>query len=141
MKQIDIFPLPGPEETPEGRVWHPIVRLGRVIPFGYTQDPNDSDILNPVPLELELLDQAKKHLKKHPSRAVAAWLSANSGRYISHTGLIKRVKLEKSRSQKIVWLKYLAENYRKIIEKTEALEKSRLGHYTDNPSPTKTKKD
>ena len=29
--------LPKPEETEDGYVWKPIVRVGRTIPFGYKQ--------------------------------------------------------------------------------------------------------
>ena len=37
------------KETEEGYNWKPVVRVGRVIPFGYKQDENDRDILLPIP--------------------------------------------------------------------------------------------
>ena len=49
--------LPKPKKGPDGTInWYPIVRVGRHVPFGYEQDPNDPDILNPIPEELELLE-------------------------------------------------------------------------------------
>src|SRR6056300_1655299 len=89
--------LPPPEETEEEYIWYPVVRVGRFIPFGYEQDPDDPDILLPIPEELELFEQAKKHLKQYSYRQVAAWLSEQSGRQISHVGLYKRVKVEQRR--------------------------------------------
>ena len=67
--------LPPPEETEEEYIWYPVVRVGRFIPFGYEQDPDDPDILLPIPEELELFEQAKIHLKQYSYRQVAAWLS------------------------------------------------------------------
>ena len=71
----------------------PVVRVGTHVPFGYKQDPDDQDILLPIPEELELFEKAKKFLKQYSYREVAAWLSTQSERYISHVGLYKRVKL------------------------------------------------
>src|SRR5210317_1920190 len=74
--------------------WYPIIRVGRHIPFGYKQDEDDPDLLIPIPEELELLEKAKLLLQEYSIRNVAHWLSKQSGRYISHVGLDKRVRLE-----------------------------------------------
>lgn len=118
--------LPGPDPEDEVK-WHPVVRVGRTIPFGYRQDPDDRDILLPIPDELELFEEAKKNLKQYSYRDVAAWLSEQSGRYISHVGLMKRVKIERQRSKEASNLRYLAGRYKEALEKAEKLEAQRLG--------------
>ena len=97
MKINKTWQLPAPEKTDDGLDWHPVVRIGRVIPFGYRQDENDKDILLPIKGELELLEKAKKYIKQHSYREVANWVSKESGRTISHVGLMKRIKLEQKR--------------------------------------------
>lgn len=119
--------LPPPEETEEEYIWYPVVRIGRTIPFGYEQDPEDQDVLLPIPEELELFEQAKKHLKQYSYRQVAAWLSEQSGRDISHVGLYKRVKLEQKRKREAGNLRYLAERYKEALEKAEKIERHRIG--------------
>lgn len=126
MSLIELTELPGPDKNSEVR-WHPLVRVGRVIPFGYKQDPDDPDIILPIESELELLQIAKKHLKQYASRDVAAWLSAQSGRSISHVGLLKRVKIEKNRKRSATIYRQLAERYEKALKKAEELEKARVG--------------
>lgn len=66
-----------------------IKRRARTIPFGYKAHDNDTDWLVPIQKELELLEQAKEYCKTCPLREVAAWLTAKSGRNISHMGLKK----------------------------------------------------
>jgi hypothetical protein len=139
--------LPKPIDNGDHYEWKPVVRVGKVIPFGYAEDPNDKDILLPVPRELELLEQAKKHLKRYSYRAVAAWLSEQSGRVISHVGLFKRVRLEHKRQTEATNQRYLSERYKKALEKAERLE-SRIGGAStrsitsaDSTSPTETSED
>lgn len=119
--------LPPPEETEDEYIWYPVVRIGRTVPFGYEQDPEDQDLLLPIPEELELLEQAKKHLKQYSYRQVAAWLSEQSGRDISHVGLYKRVKLEQKRKREAGNLRFLAERYKEALEKAEKIERHRIG--------------
>lgn len=114
--------LPKPIDHGDHYEWRPVVRVGRTVPFGYEEDPNDPDILLPIPDELELLEQAKKHLKRYSYRSVSAWLSEQSGRYISHVGLYKRIKLEHKRKSEAATQRYLAERYRKALEKAEKIE-------------------
>ncbi len=119
--------LPKPEKLDGEWKWESIVRVGRFIPFGYRQDTNDCDILQPIPEELELFEQAKNHLKQYSYREVAAWLSETSGRYLSHVGLYKRVKLEHKRKKEASVQRFYAERYKEAAEKAEKLEGQRLG--------------
>ena len=119
--------LPKPEKVGGEWEWVPLVRIGRFLPFGYRQDPNDSDILLPIPEELELFEQAKKHLNQYSYREVSAWLSEISGRYISHVGLFKRVKIEQKRKAAASIQRFYAERYKEAAEKAEKLESNRLG--------------
>lgn len=128
MKRIKkSWTLPPPEETEEEYIWYPVVRVGRYVPFGYEQDPEDLDILLPIPDQLNLLEQAKKYLKQYSYREVAAWLTEQSGRSISHVGLFKRVRIEQGRKKKAANLRYIAEKYKKALEKAERIERSRVG--------------
>ena len=119
--------LPKPEKVNGEWEWLPLVRIGRFLPFGYRQDPDDPDILLPVPEELELFEQAKKHLNQYSYREVSAWLSEVSGRYISHVGLFKRVKIEQKRKAATSIQRFYAEKYKEAAEKAEKLESNRLG--------------
>ena len=133
MKTRKDWKLPVPEETEDGFNWQPVVRIGRTVPFGYEQDPTDLDILQPIVDELELLEKAKKYLKQYSYRDVANWLSEQSGRYISHVGLMKRVKLEQKRKRQASNQRYLAERYKEALQKAERLEE-RIGGRTEGLS-------
>jgi hypothetical protein len=127
MKINKTWKLPKPEMVGNGYEWLPVVRVGRIIPFGYRQDPDDGDILLPIPEELETLEEAKKFLKQYSYRDVANWLSEKSGRYISHVGLMKRVKLERQRKAKASTQQYYAQRYKEAADKAETLERNRIG--------------
>ena len=127
MKTDKTWKLPKPEKIDGEWEWVPIVRIGKTVPFGYRQDPDDDDILLPIPEELELFELAKKHLKQYSYREVAAWLSETSGRYLSHVGLFKRVKLEQKRKSAASIQHFYAQRYKEATEKAEKLEKIRLG--------------
>ena len=127
MKTNKTWTLPKPDFVDGEYVWKPVVRLGSHVPFGYRQDPNDGDILLPIPEELELFEQAKRHLKQYSYREVSAWLSETSGRYISHVGLFKRVNLEHKRKKSASIQSFYAERYKEAAEKAEKLEAQRLG--------------
>ena len=133
--------LPKPEKVDGEWEWVPLVRVGRFIPFGYRQDPNDPDILQPIPEELELFEQAKKHLSQYSYREVAAWLSEVSGRSVSHVGLFKRVKIEQKRKTAAAIQRFYAQRYKEAAEKAEKLEANRLGKrrpVTDSTSPSQS---
>lgn len=123
----DGWKLPLPEEDGDEYIWRPVVRVGKHVPWGYKQDPNDPDILLPIPEDLELMEQAKKFLKQYSYRQVAAWLSEQSGKPISHVGFYKRVKLEHKRKTEASNQRYLAKRYKEALEKAEKLENQRLG--------------
>lgn len=115
-----------PKKGDEGE-WYPVARVGRYIPFGYEQDENDPDILQPIPFELELLEKAKLYLNEYSSRLVARWLSENSGRYISHVGLIKRVSIEEKRRRQGAAYRNYARRAEEAAEKALRLEEARIG--------------
>lgn len=119
--------IPAPRPNEEGFIYTPLVRVGRVIPFGYRQDPNDTDILLPVELELKLLEQAKQHLKRFSYRDVAAWITEESGRSISHMGLRNRILSEQKRRRQGTIQRQLIEQLKRAIKKAEGIEKSHLG--------------
>ena len=63
MKTNKTWRLPPPEKLSSGLQWFPVVRVGRVVPFGYEQDPNDEDILLPLTEELETLELANLRIE------------------------------------------------------------------------------
>ena len=128
MKTNKTWKLPKPVEIGGEYEWRPVVRVGTHVPFGYRQDPDDCDILLPIPEELELFEKAKKFLKQYSYREVAAWLSTQSERYISHVGLYKRVKIEQQRKNEASTQRYLAQRYKEALQKAEKLETQRLGY-------------
>ena len=138
MRTTKDWKLPVPEETEDGFDWQPVVRVGRVIPFGYEQDPKDKDILLPIIEQLNLLEKAKKYLKQYSYRDVANWLSEQSGRYISYVGLRHRVKLEQKRKREASNKRYLAERYKEALEKAEKIEASAFGTRTKSSCTTET---
>jgi len=116
---LGAFILPQPTTTDE---YVKIPRLSRTIPFGYKVDEEDDGWLQPVPLELQALEKAKKYLKQYSSRQVAAWLTTVTGREISHVGLLKRVKNEQSHKRKSSTYRKLAEGYEKALKKAQEYE-------------------
>ena len=113
--------LPAPPK--KGEDWIPIVKLGRTCPFGYEEDPENEGMLLPVIKELELLEEAKKLLKDYSLRTVAEWLTQNSGRYISHVGLQKRVKQDVHRNRSEARLRTVYKELQKTARAIEAAQK------------------
>jgi|TARA_R110002126_G_scaffold39098_2_gene116322 hypothetical protein len=130
-KSLGQWKLPQPTDIKEENDWSPVPRIARTIPFGYISDDGDPYILQPVPLELDLLEKARGYLKQYSLREVSAWLSTNSGRYISHLGLQKRVKHEKQRKDKARSLRLWASYAEKAINTAEKLEARRIGAKKD----------
>jgi hypothetical protein len=118
--------LPQPTDLQEDNEWIEIPRIARTVPFGYELHPEDSEVLVPIPDELDKLQQAKKYIKQYSYREVANWLSKNTGRYISHVGLKKRLDNEKTRNNKARSLRKWAEYAKKAIAKAQVLEENRL---------------
>ena len=122
MKPNRNWTLPKPEETEDGYNWKPVVRVGRTIPFGYRQSEEDRDLLLPIVEELELLEKAKKFIRQYSYRQVANWLSTQSGRNISHVGLMKRIRIEQKRKTEASTQRYLAQRYKEALQKAQDLE-------------------
>lgn len=130
--------LPQPTDVQIDNEWVDIPRIARTVPFGYEVDPDDSGILKPIPDQLNKLKQAKKYLKQYSYREVANWLSAHTGRSISHVGLMKRVKHERSRKQQATSLRRWAEYAQTAIAKAETIEKKRLDSQDKTEEATAT---
>jgi len=129
-KAKGLFRVAAPDKTDVGYKFYPIVRIGRFIPFGYKQDPDDPNVLLPVEEELILFEQAKEYLKNYSLRDVATWLSNKSGRYLSHVGLSLRVKSEQKRAKEHIDSRRLLEQYQSAFKKARRIEETRLGRRT-----------
>jgi hypothetical protein len=125
---LGYWALPKPE-TPEAVMWEriPILKRTADIPFGYAIDPDDNKWYIPIPKELELLELAKKHIKRYSYREVSAWLSTQSGRYLSHVGLKTRIDSERKRKRLANIKRKYAEKLQETLNLIEALETQRLG--------------
>jgi hypothetical protein len=119
--------LPQPEKAIADEDFLPIPRIARTIPFGYKEDPDDNDMLLPVPRELRAIEKAKEYLKQYSYREVANWLTKQTGRSISHMGLKKRIESEQSNKRRSATLREWARRYEKAISKAEEYERSRVG--------------
>jgi len=119
------YKLPELIDFKENNEWAAIPRIARTTPFGYTVDPENDHILRPIPRELDALQKAKQHLKQYSYREVANWLSTFTDRYISHIGLMKRVKREQKRKNKARTLRVWGEYAEKAIQAAKKLEEER----------------
>tara|TARA_R110001606_G_scaffold2722_4_gene11783 strand:+ start:475 stop:900 length:426 start_codon:yes stop_codon:yes gene_type:complete len=126
-KKVGTWKLPQPTDLKEDNVWVCIPRVARTIPFGYEINPEDKGILLPIDHELDMLEQAKKYIKQYSYREVANWLTANTGRSISHVGLKKRLDNERQRKNKAGSLRKWADYAKKAIAKAEEIENNRTG--------------
>ena len=122
--------LPQPTDLKSDNEWMPIPRIARTIPFGYEADPDDADFLLPIKEELDALEQAKRHLQQYSYREVATWLTKETGRYISHAGLKKRIQVERRRKKSTTIKRELARRLKKTLQEIEKAETSRTGSYT-----------
>ena len=121
------LPQPTDLKDEEQKDWIQIPRIARTIPFGYKLNEEDSDLLDPVPYELEAIELARKYVKQYSLRQVANWLTTKTGRQISHIGLRKRLLHERQRKNKARTLKRWSEYAQKAIEKAKAIEEGRVG--------------
>ena len=119
--------LPQPTDIKEENEWVQIPRIARTVPFGYKQNEEDPDILDPIPTELDLLEKARAYINQYSYREVANWLSTNSGRYISHVGLRKRLQHERQRKNQAKSLLKWAEYAETAIAKAKVLQEKRTG--------------
>jgi|TARA_R100001509_G_scaffold16451_1_gene8318 hypothetical protein len=121
------LPQPTDLKDEDEKEWIQIPRIARTIPFGYVINKEDSELLDPVPYELEALELARKHVKQFSYREVANWLTTKTGRDISHVGLRKRLMHEQQRKNKARTLRKWSEYAQKAIQKAKTIEESRIG--------------
>jgi hypothetical protein len=126
-RTVGRWKLPQPTDIKEENKWVQIPRIARTVPFGYKQNEEDPDILDPIPTELDLLEKARAYTNQYSYREVANWLSTNSGRYISHVGLRKRLQHERQRKNQAASLRKWAEYAEKAISKAQEIEEARTG--------------
>ena len=124
---LGFWMLPKPDKM---KKWERIPRLVKPVPWGYEIDPDNKEWLNPIVRELELLELAKKHVKQYSLRQVAAWLTTQSGRSITHDGLKKRLDVERKRKRITTIKRQYAKRLEKALRQIEILEKERPGSYT-----------
>ena len=121
------LPQPTDLKDEEQKEWIQIPRIARIIPFGYKVNETDTELLDPIPYELEALELARKYIKQYSLRQVANWLTTKTGRDISHIGLRKRLLHERQRKNKVRTLKRWSEYAEKAIQKAKDIEESRVG--------------
>jgi len=126
-RTVGKWKLPQPTDIKEENEWIQIPRIARTVPFGYKVNEDDPDILDPIPAELDLLEKARKYVNQYSYRQVANWLSTNSGRYISHVGLRKRLDNERQRKNTAKSLRQWANYAEKAIAKAKEIEEGRIG--------------
>jgi len=126
-RSVGKWKLPQPTDLQDDGEWSPIPRIARTIPFGYKQDEEDRDLLQPIPDQLNALQEAREYISQYSYREVSNWLSTNTNRYISHVGLRKRLANEKQRKNKATSLRKWAEYAEKAIQKAQNIEEERTG--------------
>ena len=93
-------------------------------------DPDNEKLFQPIPHELEALLLAKKHLRQYSYREVANWLTTQTGRSISHSGLKKRIAIERRRKKAANIKRKLAKRLEETLAEIKKLEKGVTGYYT-----------
>jgi len=121
------LPQPTDLKDEEQKEWIQIPRIARTIPFGYKINEEDSELLDPIPYELEAIELARKYVNQYSYRQVANWLTNKTGRDISHTGLRKRLIHERHRKNKARTLRKWSEYAQKAIQKAKEIEEGRVG--------------
>jgi hypothetical protein len=126
-RSVGKWKLPQPTDIKEENEWVQIPRIARTVPFGYKLNDDDPDILDPIKTELDLLEKARQHVRQYSYREVANWLVKNSGRYISHVGLRKRLDNERQRKNQAASIRKWAEYAEKAIAKAQEIQEARTG--------------
>jgi hypothetical protein len=127
-ESLGYWELPKPHKGEE-KEWHVVARLTRNVPFGYMVHPDNDRLLQPIPDELEALALAKRHLLQYTYRDVAIWLTKQTGRYISHVGLKKRVDIERRRKKTAGIKRKLAKRLEETLQEIQKLEEESIGAY------------
>tara|TARA_R100001129_G_C5265903_1_gene232622 strand:+ start:444 stop:896 length:453 start_codon:yes stop_codon:yes gene_type:complete len=127
LPRLNLSILPQPEESYKNQefIQIPNLKRSKYVPFGYKISEEDPDMLDPIPNELIALEKAKKYLRQYSSRQVARWLTKATGRSISHTGLLKRIKDEIRNKTKASALREWARRLEKALQIAEKIEKTR----------------
>ena len=131
-EELGFWMLPKPDMF--FKDWNRIPRIARTIPFGYEIDSEDEDFLVPISIQLDALDKAKQHLRQYSYREVANWLTKETGRYISHTGLRKRIEVDKRRKKAITIKRKFARRLKKAIDEIKKLEEQSIDCFTTKNS-------
>jgi|TARA_R110002020_G_C16204433_1_gene766514 hypothetical protein len=132
---LGYWELPKPDRGKE-REWHTIARVSRTVPFGYEIDKENDKLLQPVFIELEALELAKRHLKQYTYKDVAIWLNKQTERYISSEGLRKRIKVEQKRKRSAKIKRELARRLKETLEEIQKLEEEGVGSYSNRERTT-----
>lgn len=130
-RDLGFWELPKPHKGQE-KHWHVIARVSKHVPYGYRIHPDNPNLLDPVPEELDALELAKGHLKQYSLREVANWLTKQTGRRISHAGLKQRIEIERRRKKTATIKRNLARRLEKALSEIEELEKNRVGAYAES---------
>ena len=69
-RSLGKWKLPQPTDIKEENEWLPVPRIARTVPFGYEVDPEDEDLLLPIPKELDHLEKAKAYVRQYSLRQV-----------------------------------------------------------------------
>ena len=131
-EELGFWTLPKPDMFVKN--WRRLPRVARTVPFGYEVDEEDEDFLVPVSIQLDALDKAKQHLRQYSYREVANWLTKETGRYISHTGLRKRIEVDKKRKRTITIKRKFAQRLEKAIDEIKKLEEQSIDCFTTKNS-------
>ena len=121
------LPQPTDLKDEEQKEWIQIPRIARTIPFGYKINEEDSELLDPIPYELEAVELARKYVNQYSYRQIANWLTQKTGREISHVGLRKRLMHERQRKNKARTRRKWSEYAEKAIQKAKKIEEGRTG--------------
>ena len=124
------LPQPTDLKDEEQKEWIQIPRIARTIPFGYKINEEDSELLDPIPYELEAVELARKYVNQYSYRQIANWLTQKTGREISHVGLRKRLMHERQRKNKARTLRKWSEYAEKAIQKAKTIQEERTGAKT-----------
>lgn len=127
MKITKLWGLPKPKKIEGKYQWMTIVSPrgfgARSDPWGYDRSEEDPDLLIPDEKALELLEEAKKLLKKYERKEVAEWLSVKSGRKITPQGLADRIRLEQNYRRRASQQRHYQRVAEEAAKKAEALER------------------
>lgn len=121
-RDLGTYILPQPTKSTEYVKIPKLSYYKNHLPYGYVEDEEDPFWLKPVPLELDALKLARKYVKKYTYKAVAAWLTKQTGRSITASGLHRRIKDEITSGRKSAAYRRIAERCYKALKRAKAFE-------------------